>query len=124
MKNPSAILLVDHGSRVESANRLIEDVAEAIRGRCPEAVVEFAHMEIASPGIAEGIAACAAAGASSIDLHPYFLATGRHTSESIPALVEEALKQHPGVEVRISEPLGFDPRIIEVVLERIEALKP
>lgn len=123
MKNPRAILLVDHGSRVESANRLIENVAEAIRERRPERVVEFAHMEIASPSIAEGIAACAAAGARSIDLHPYFLAAGRHTSESIPALVDKALKKHPDLEVRIGEPLGFDPKIIEIVLERIEALR-
>jgi sirohydrochlorin ferrochelatase len=123
MTNPSAILLVDHGSRVESANRLIENVAEAIRERRPESVVEFAHMEIASPSIAEGISACVAAGARSIDLHPYFLAAGRHTRESIPALVEKALEKHPGLEVRISDPLGFHPRIIEVVLERIEALE-
>jgi len=120
MNQRRAVLIVDHGSRFESANQLVVDVAERIRLRRPEWIVESAHMEIADPSIAAGIAACVAAGAHQIDLHPYFLGTGRHITESIPALVEAALIQHPDVEVRITPPLGLHSKIVDVVLERIQ----
>lgn len=115
-----AILIVDHGSRVADANRLVEEVASEIRARNPSWIVEFAHMEIAQPDITAGIRACVDAGATVIQLHPYFLGAGRHTRESIPELVEAALARHPDVEVRISPPLGLHPKIVDVVLERIE----
>jgi sirohydrochlorin ferrochelatase len=116
---PRAILLVDHGSRVDAANLLVAEVADLLRARHPEAIVEIAHMEIASPTIAEGIARCVAAGAEEIAVHPYFLGPGRHTRESIPALVESAQADHPGIAIRITEPLGLDDRLVDVIERRI-----
>ena len=71
-----AILLVDHGSRRPAANALLEDIATKLRERVPDRVVQVAHMELAEPSIADGIAACVAAGAREIVVHPYFLAPG------------------------------------------------
>ncbi len=34
--------------------------------------------------------------------------------------VREAVARHAGVRVRISEPLGLHPRLVDVVLERVE----
>jgi sirohydrochlorin ferrochelatase len=115
-----AILLVDHGSRRAEANALIDQVAELLRARLPEAIIITAHMELAAPSIAEGIEACLDAGATHIKLHPYFLAPGRHTRETIPELVEEALRQLPGISVDITEPMGVHANLIDVVLERLE----
>ncbi len=70
-----AILLVDHGSRRPEANRVVEALAEALRGRAaeqvaaevqrraPDCVVRTAHLEVAPPSIGEGIDACVQAGA-------------------------------------------------------------
>jgi len=115
----SAILLVDHGSRRPEANALLAAVAEQVAERAPGSSVHFAHMELAPPSIAEGIAACVADGAEAIVVHPYFLAPGNHTTHDIPRLVREAAASHPGIEVRISEPLGLHPKLIDVVLARI-----
>ena len=46
-----------------------------------------AHMELAKPSLAEGLARCAASGASEVVVCPYFLGPGRHTSRDIPRLV-------------------------------------
>jgi sirohydrochlorin ferrochelatase len=114
-----AILLVDHGSRRAEANALLEDVADQVRKRTPEAIVEAAHLEIAEPDIAEGIDTCVKNGATKIIVHPYFLGPGRHTTEDIPAQVQRAGEKHPNVQIRISEPLGGHAALIDAILERV-----
>ncbi len=117
-----AILLVDHGSRRTEANRVVEALAEALRGRAPEQVVRVAHLELAEPDFGAGVDACVAAGADQIDVHPYFLGPGNHSSRDIPRLVEAAAQRHPGVRIRISAPLGFHEKLVDIVLERIAQL--
>jgi len=114
-----AILLVDHGSRRAEANALLEEIAAQIRERAAGSIVEVAHLEIAEPGIAQGIEACVKKGATRIVVHPFFLGPGRHTSEDIPAQVERAARRHPNVRIRISEPLGNHAALIDVVLDRV-----
>ena len=114
-----AILLVDHGSRRAEANALLENVADQIRKRAAESIVEIAHLEIAEPGIGEGIETCVGKGATDIIVHPFFLGPGRHTSEDIPAQVEGAAQRHPNVRIRISEPLGSHAALIDVILDRV-----
>ncbi len=121
MSSEPAILLVDHGSRRAEANEQLESIAQQLRDRDPERIVRVAHMEIASPTIAEGIAACVEAGAREIVVHPYLLAPGRHSREDIPALAAETAADHPGVTVRVSEPLGVHEKLVDVVLERVNA---
>ena len=114
-----AILLVDHGSRRPEANALLETVAEWVAERVPDVIVRCAHMDLAEPDIAAGIAACAADGADAIVVHPYFLGPGNHTTDDIPRLVHAAAAAHPGVDVRVSPPLGLHPKLVDVVLDRV-----
>jgi sirohydrochlorin ferrochelatase len=114
-----AILLVDHGSRRAEANTLLEDIANQVRKRAAESIVEVAHLEIAEPDISKGIEACVKKGATHIVVHPFFLGPGRHTSEDIPAQVERAGQRHPNVRIRISEPLGSHAALIDVILDRV-----
>jgi sirohydrochlorin ferrochelatase len=117
-----AILLVDHGSRRAEANEQLDGIADRLRERVPESIVEVAHLEIALPDIAQGIDGCVKKGATEIIVHPYFLGPGRHTSEDIPAQVESAGANHPGVRIRISEPLGGHPSLIDVILDRVSVI--
>jgi sirohydrochlorin ferrochelatase len=114
-----AILLVDHGSRRAEANALLDEVADQVRKRAAETIVEVAHLEIAEPDIGKGIDVCVDQGATQIIVHPFFLAPGRHTSEDIPAEVERAAQRHPNAQIRISEPLGSHAAIIDVILDRV-----
>jgi len=114
-----AILLVDHGSRRAEANALLDAVAEQVRRRTPESIVEVAHLEISEPDIALGIDACVKKGATRIVVHPFFLGPGRHTSEDIPAQIERAARRDQNVRIRISEPLGGHDALIDVILDRV-----
>lgn len=115
-----ALLLVDHGSRRAAANEQLEAVAELIRARRPELIVEVAHMELAAPDVGEGIGRCVERGAARIVVHPYFLGPGNHSQEDIPRLAREAAAEHRGVEVQVSAPLGVHAGIADVVLERLD----
>ena len=117
---PQAILIVDHGSRLDAANALLESVAGLLSQRSPGHHVEYAHMELAQPTIAEGIERCVAAGARDITVHPYMLGPGRHATQDIPRLVAAALAAHPGVRGRVSAPLGAHPLLAEVILQRVQ----
>ena len=118
-----AILLIDHGSVKAEANELLEEIARLVARLAPGYHVTAAHMELAPPDIAAGIAACVAAGSTDITVMPYMLAPGRHSTDDIPRMALEAAERHEGVRVRVSEPLGADSRLAEVILARVEAAR-
>jgi len=113
-----AVLLVDHGSRRAEANALLETLARAL-GSHVDRVVKTAHLEAAEPDIAQGIDACVAEGAQAITVLPCFLAPGRHTVADVPAQATAAAARHPGVTVRVAEPLGSHPLVIEILRARL-----
>ena len=114
----NALLIVDHGSRRKEANDMLETVADLIRRRAPGLIVHSAHMELAEPSIEQGIAACAADGATSLVVHPYMLSPGRHAVEDIPRMVREIASRYQQLEISVSAPLGVHEKLAEVVLER------
>jgi sirohydrochlorin cobaltochelatase len=77
-------------------------------------------VEIALPTLAQGFERCAARGAREIVVCPYFLAPGRH-SRDIARLVAEIRAAYPDLEVAVAEPLGFDERLVDLVLDRADA---
>jgi sirohydrochlorin ferrochelatase len=118
-----AVVLIDHGSKRPEANAVVERMAELVQQALPYDVVRYAHMESAGPTLAEAFAACVAAGAGEIVVHPYFLGPGRHTTDDIPRLVADAAARHPGLRARLADPLGADEKIVEVILERVRAAR-
>lgn len=116
--NVQALLIVDHGSRRDEANQVLVAVEEILRKEGSFPIIHHAHMELAEPTVAQAFARCVADGAEEVVVHPYFLGPGNHSREDIPALVEAAAREHPGVRWRVTEPLGVHPKLCEVVLER------
>jgi len=115
---PTALLIVDHGSKRASANEMLEEVAGILRRQRPELIVQIAHMELCEPTIAQGFEACVKAGATEVIVHPYMLSPGRHAAKDIPVMASEAAKQFPQVKWRCTKPLGLHDKIGEVILER------
>ena len=115
-----AILLIDHGSVQDAANRMLEDVGELVRAEVgPDVHVEIAHMELAEPSIEDGFDACVAAGASVVIAHPYMLSNGRHATQDIPRMVARVAAKHPAVRYAVTEPLGLHASLARVILERV-----
>ena len=116
-----ALLLVDHGSRRAEANAVLGQVRQTIEAQLgPGVLVAHAHMELASPSIADAIESLCATGATSIYLMPWFLVPGRHAEEDVPRLAREALGDRE-VTLTIGTPMGADPRLIQLALERFSS---
>jgi len=123
---PTAVILVDHGSRRGESNDMLLQVVELFRGQFGGryVVVEPAHMELAEPSIATAFDRCVAAGARRVVVMPYFLLPGKHWYGDIPRLTEEASRKHShasaGIEFLVTAPLGLHPLMAQVVESRIE----
>jgi sirohydrochlorin ferrochelatase len=120
----TALIVIDHGSRLGEANEMLSAVADRLRSRAQYPIVEYAHMELAPPDLKTAFARCVERGARQIVIVPYFLSPGNHASNDIPAQAVEAAAPYPEVSWRVASPLGLDDRLLDVVEFRAsEALK-
>jgi sirohydrochlorin ferrochelatase len=115
-----AILIVDHGTRNEAARATLVRLAKDVARARPDWLVEHAHMELAEPDFDAGVDTLVARGATHIYVHLHFLGAGYHVRESIPALVAKANERHEAIAIETSDPLGHDPRIADLVLDRMD----
>lgn len=113
------IVVVDHGSRREQSNLLLNDVVAMLQRISKAPIVEPAHMELAEPSIAAAFAACVDRGAELVVVFPYFLSPGRHWSEDIPRLAAEAAASHPEIRHLVTQPLGLHEAMAEIFADRV-----
>ncbi|HRA35280.1 MAG TPA: CbiX/SirB N-terminal domain-containing protein [Acidimicrobiales bacterium] len=112
------VVLVAHGSRASSANQAHLDLAAALDARI-EPTVLGAFMELAEPSIGDAIGRAVDAGATVVAVLPYFLHPGRHQQVDIPQLVAEAAETRSGVEVRLLDPFGADPAVLDLLAGQV-----
>jgi sirohydrochlorin ferrochelatase len=114
-----AILLIDHGSVRDEANRMLETMGDLIQQMVgDQVIVKVAHMELAEPTIDQGFEACVRAGATEVVAFPYMLSPGRHSTHDIPRMVSEVAARHPEVTCTVTPAFGVHEKLAEVVLER------
>lgn len=116
------IVIVDHGSRLEQSNRMLEEVAALFGKRFAErySIVEPAHMELAEPSIATAFGRCVGRGAKRVVVVPFFLGPGKHWTQDIPRLTADAAAKHPGAEYHVAPTLGIDDLILDLLNKRLE----
>jgi len=113
-----ALIIIDHGSKVQQANDMVFDVVALISKKEPHLIVEGAHMELADPCINTAIDACVAQGATHIIAQPFMLSPGRHATRDIPSIVRKHAQQYPHVTIETGTHLGVHEKIADVLLER------
>lgn len=118
-----ALLVLVHGSPRPTANEEMFRVVEVARQRGEFAVVAVGFLECNAPSIPDAIDLCVAQGATRILAVPYFLHTGTHVAEDLPALLEQGRERHPNVEFRLGDYLGRSERLTDILAARIEAAK-
>jgi sirohydrochlorin ferrochelatase len=118
----TAVIIVDHGSRLEPSNQMLEELSRLFAKRFVRryAIVEPAHMEIAEPSIATAFEKCVSRGANRVVVCPYFLGPGKHWTHDIARLTSEAAAKHPGVKFHVTQALGIDDLILDLLDKRIE----
>lgn len=116
------IVLVDHGSKRDAANRMLDDVVAMVQSHTADPVYA-AHMELAEPTLAQAFDRAVADGAAEIIVFPYFLSPGRHSREDIPRMCAEAARRHPGLRWHCTGPVGLDPAMADLILARVETCR-
>jgi len=116
----TAIIIVDHGSRREESNQMLEELAShfAVRFKERYDIVEPAHMELAEPSIASAYARCVQRGAKRVVVVPFFLGPGKHWTLDIPRLTADAAAQFPETTYHVSPTLGIDDLILDLLDKR------
>lgn len=116
----TGIIIVDHGSRRDESNRMLEQLAGlfAERFSAKYAIVEPAHMELAEPSIATAYGRCTERGAQRVVVVPFFLGPGKHWTQDIPRLTAQAAERFPRTRYHVAPTLGIDDLILDLLDKR------
>jgi precorrin-8X/cobalt-precorrin-8 methylmutase len=121
------LVLVGHGSELNSYKETVDKLAEIIRKRSPSMIIKTGFMELNSPPIRDALSRAVEEGAEKLIVAPVLLAESRHTTQDIPRLLGMKKGQNRGtlffeahgdVQVAYCAPIGADSRLAEIILDR------
>jgi sirohydrochlorin ferrochelatase len=112
------LLLIAHGSRKETANQEVRELAESIQQHNANeyAAVVPAFLELAQPDIGGGVDYCVKMGAKEITVVPYFLSLGAHVERDIPGALNIASARHPEIKLHLKRHFGATEGLVESVI--------
>jgi len=117
------VILLAHGSRaaVDEANDFLNEAVAGVKKLLGTELVEPAWMNPKScrQDLRRAAARLVAAGVRQVVVAPVFLTAGLHIRRDIPERVAELKRCYPEVEFVTTRHLGCDPRLVEVLHERI-----
>jgi sirohydrochlorin ferrochelatase len=115
--------LIAHGSRHQSANDDLRELAKRLAAAGTYPIVEPCFLELAEPDIAAGAGCCVARGARCVLMIPYFLSAGVHLLRDLTTARDELSRSYPQVEFRLGPPLGPHPLLDQLVAVRARELE-
>lgn len=113
-------IILGHGSKAPEALATLKKVQQLVKETSQLDIVEIASLQFDKPDISDAIANVVAQGVKRIVLVPLFLYFGIHLQEDIPAILEAEKAKYSDVEFIMTDNLGADKRIIDIVIERIK----
>lgn len=117
------VLVVGHGSRETAANDEFEQLVARYQTRRPQFELRFGYLELAQPSLADALANVGGSEAS-VTLLPLFLFAAGHMKNDIPQALAVARRERPGVPFCVARALGVHRGMVDLALERAEAVLP
>lgn len=114
-----ALIFLAHGSKVAETNETLTKYIEALQAKAPYDIIKGAYLQLMEPDLHSALEDVAAAGATAVDIFPFFLFKGNHILSDIPAEIETAMSNHPGLKIRFMDSIGYDPLMVDLILERL-----
>lgn len=116
---PTAIVLVAHGSPDPDWRRPIHALARRLREREPQRAVEVAYLGFLEPSLPQAVARLVAQGHRHVLVLAAFLSPGgKHIKEDVPRLVAEQAAAHPEMRIELRPgALGAEPEVVEALAE-------
>lgn len=120
-RNSTDILIIGHGSKDPDARSSLKYVADGLEPLYRN--VNYCFLEIEEPNIQQGINTCAKNNPEFLVVVPYFLHKGAHVKRDIyedlnPAIASSGIKK-----IFLSEHLGTDDKMVDLVLERAKEVE-
>ncbi|MFT8887392.1 MAG: CbiX/SirB N-terminal domain-containing protein [Ethanoligenens sp.] len=121
----TGMIVLAHGSREAQAAEAWHALEQAVRLQLKPTSAgshkapPLIHFQFGMGGLPEALDTLAAAGADDIAILPYFLFSGYHLRHTIPELIQAWQKAHPKVRLSLDSALGEDPRMVDLLAERI-----
>lgn len=122
MTEPTAVVLLAHGSPDPDWRRPIDELAQRLRARRPERAVVVAYLGFLPPTLAEAVDGLAAEGHRHLLVLAAFLSPGgRHIKHDVPTLVAEQATAHPALRIELrAGALGAEPEVVEALAAAAE----
>ena len=116
------LIIIAHGSRKSESNlevlALAAQLKKKLSGNYSE--VNAAFQELALPNIATAVANAKLAGATRIDLFPYFLVAGKHVSFDLPKLIKQIQMSNKELQIQMLPYLGALPNLSDFIAHSIK----
>jgi sirohydrochlorin ferrochelatase len=122
------VVILGHGSRasIDEANQVLITLVERLKEKVSLEQVNidflapaFMNPESQRPNLKQAVVEMVLVGAEKIIIAPVFLSNGIHIQKDIPAEIIR-LKEKYRVEIKMAPHLGADPRISDIIMERIK----
>ncbi|MFT7184789.1 MAG: sirohydrochlorin ferrochelatase [Pseudohongiellaceae bacterium] len=117
--NMKQLLIVAHGSRIESSNQEVRVLAEKVGARLKLEVddIKVAFLELASPSIDVALSDCFNRGVKEVVVLPYFLSGGNHVMNDIPQEVHSVLDKWPDKTITVLPHIGASEAMVNLITE-------
>lgn len=118
-----ALIIIAHGSRHEAANAEFRDYVSNVRVALGDIYEHVSHAFLAAvpPRLKDAALAAMAAGATRIDVYPFFLNRGRHVDSDIPALMHALQAAYPACRIALLDYLGKADGLVALSNRHIRA---
>lgn len=116
-----ALLLVAHGSRKQSSNAEVAQLAQKIANLNHSfKLVNHGFLELTTPSAFDALAELVEQGATNMTVLPYFLAAGHHVVSDFPEIMEKAQQDFPDVTFKLLPHLGAMDGMAQWIIELSE----
>ena len=115
------VLIIGHGSKDPNARTAIEYVADGLATQYRN--VDYCFLEIEEPNITYGIEKCVKNDPKVLIVMFYFLHEGAHVKRDIYTDLNPALEKSGLKNVFVTEHLGTDSKMIDLIIERAKEVE-
>ncbi len=116
----TGVIVLAHGSKVKSGNEGLFKVVEMLRAMGKWDMVDACFLQLAKPGLSEGVKNIVEKGANKIVVMPLLLFSGNHVLKDIPDEIENEKRKYPEIQFFYAGNLGADERIAQIAADRID----
>ena len=112
-----ALIMIAHGSRRDEANAEFIAVVEKVKAVAMSKfnVIEHCFLEMESPSLDDTVERVIKTGATRVSIFPYFLNSGNHVRQDIPAMIDRLMRDHPECRIQLLPYLGALDGIVELI---------